>query len=97
MITKNIVNSVMTEPTAVIAYWSVGGLSKFEVKPGGGVTAGILDNGTPVGISNGIVECEGQRRSDSVLQRRFLSSVQSSVTLGGKRGYLECLDPCFDR
>ena len=47
----------MVEPTAVIAYWSVGGLFKLGVKPGGGTAAGISGNGTPGGSSKGIVVC----------------------------------------
>ena len=87
----------MAEPTAVIAHWSVGGLSRLEVKPGGGAAAGILVNGIPGGKSKGIVEYEKQSSLGSVLQRRFLAVFQSAVTVEGRGGYLECSHPSFGR
>ena len=87
----------MTEPTAINADWSVGGLTKLGAKPGGGVAAGILDSGTPGGNWKDIVEWGNKRRSKAISQRCFLPNLQSAGTVGGKTGYLECLDASFDR
>lgn len=55
MITKMNVSKVMTEQTATIAEWSVGGLTKSGDRPGGGTALGTLDSGTPCGNSEDIL------------------------------------------
>ena len=72
---------VMTEHTATIAEWSVGGLTKLEDRPGGGTALGTLDSGTPGGNSKDMLIGFESSLIKKALQGNLLPSPECAVVV----------------